>query len=87
MSPSDFDMGKVSVVQGFRRTDLVDRFCSFVRLAGSRSERSLFNPENVYTLLPLFFDRHSTLPVSERVSHGPLVRRCDGPRPLPFFYV
>ena len=30
MSPSAFDMGKVSVVQGFRSTDSVDSFCLFV---------------------------------------------------------
>lgn len=37
-------------MQGFRSTDPGGSFL-FVRLAGSRSKRSLFNPENVYTFL------------------------------------
>lgn len=37
-------------MQGFRSTDPGGSFL-LVRLAGSRSKRSLFNPENVYTFL------------------------------------
>lgn len=92
MSPSDFDRGELEVVcRGFGVLIRLNALCSFVRLAGSRSKRSLFNPENVYTFLSPFSPRfgahfvpfpcakratdHDPFPLFLRVIHGSNVCR------------